>query len=191
MAFGTGTISSIGGAVQDLFAADAHRSKAAGLRIEAGNYDRSSDYAEQNAQFTETSTAIKLAQQDRETYKALGGIAADVAGAGFAASGSALDILRDSASQGALMKAVAGQQGLITEEGYKVQAKNYTAMGEAARMAADAEEDAADASTWSSVFKGANAVASIVAAPATGGLSLAGLGSAFMGGGSPSGYGSG
>jgi hypothetical protein len=38
-----------------------------------------------------------------------------------------------------------------------------------------------------SVFEGASAVASIFAAPATGGLSLAGLGSAFMGGGSPSG----
>jgi hypothetical protein len=161
MAFGTGTISSIGGAVQDLFAADAHKSKAQGLRIEAGNYDRSSAYSEQNAQFTETSTAIKQSQLDRDIFKTIGGQAADVAGAGFAASGSAIDIMRESASQGALMKAVGAAQGLITEEGYKVQAQNYTDMGKAALLAADAEDKAADASSWSSIFKGASAVASI------------------------------
>lgn len=161
MAFGIGTINSIGGAVQDLFGADAHRSKAAGLRIEAGNYDRSSEYAERNARFTELSTEIKSSQMDRDIYKTIGGQKADIAGAGFADSGTALDLLRDSASQGSLMKTVAEAQGLITEEGYQVQAKNYTAMGEAARMAADAEEDAADASTWSAGFKFASAAASI------------------------------
>jgi hypothetical protein len=161
MALGTGTINSIGGAVQDLFAADAHRSKAKGLRIEAENYDRSSAFAEQSARFTETSTEIKQAQLDRDIYKTLGGQAADVAGAGFAASGSALDILRDSAAQGALTKAVGSLQGLITEEGYEVQAKNYTAMSEAARLAADAEDNAAEGAVWSSAFKGASAITSI------------------------------
>jgi hypothetical protein len=52
--------------------------------------------------------------------------------------------MRDSASQGALVKAVGAEQGLITEEGYKVQAESYKNMGEAARIAADAEDDAAD-----------------------------------------------
>lgn len=161
MAFGTGTISSFGGAVQDLFSADAHRSKAKGLRIEADSYDRSSAFAMQSARFTETSTEIKQAQLDRDIYKTLGGQAADVAGAGFAASGTALDLLRDSASQGALTKAVGSLQGLITEEGYEVQAKNYTAMGAAARLAADAEDNAADGAMWSSAFKGAAAITSI------------------------------
>lgn len=161
MAFGTGTINSIGGAVQDLFAADAHRTKAKGLRIEAENYEEASGFAKQNAQFVETSTAIKQAQLDRENYKALGGIQADVAGAGFAASGSALDILRDSASQGALMKAVASTQGLIQEEGYNVQARSYQNMSKAAEFAAQAEDTAAEASQWSAGFKGLAAVASI------------------------------
>lgn len=161
MAFGTGTINSIGGAVQDIFSSFAHETKAKGLRIEAENYDLASGYAGKNAKFTETSTEIKQAQLDREIFRTLGGQAADFAGAGFAASGSALDVMRDSASQGALTKAVGGLQGLITEEGYKVQEKTYTNMGEAARMAADAEDDAANASLWSSAFKGASAVASI------------------------------
>lgn len=161
MAFGTGTINSIGGAVSDLFASDAHEAKAKGLRIEAQNYDLASKFATQNEQFTETSTAIKQAQLDREIFKTIGGQAADVAGAGFAASGSALDLMRESASQGALTKAVGAEQGLITEEGYKVQAQSYTNMGEASRMAADAEDEAATGAKWSAGFKAVSAVTSI------------------------------
>lgn len=161
MAFGAGTITSAGGAVSDLFAADAHRAKAAGLQIEAKDYDLASGYATKNEQFTETSTAIKQAQLDRDIYKTIGGQQADVAGAGFAASGSALDIMRDSAAQGALTKAVGEQQGLITEEGYKVQSETYTNMGDAARMAADAENHAATGSDIAAGFHAAAAVASV------------------------------
>jgi hypothetical protein len=53
MAFGTGTINSLGGAVSDLFGADAHKAKAQGLRIEAANYDLASELATQNEKFTE------------------------------------------------------------------------------------------------------------------------------------------
>lgn len=160
MAFGSGTFNSLGAAANDLFSADARRTKAAGLRIEAQNYDRSAGFADQSARFTEISTGIKEMQLDRDLYKSLGGITADVAGAGFAASGSALDILADSARQGALTRAVATEQGLITEEGYKVQAENYRAMGQAARMAAEAEEKAADRAPFTAAIHGAAAAAS-------------------------------
>lgn len=200
MAFGVGTVNSISGAVADLFNADAHKAnaqahryKAQGQRIEAGNYDRSSDFSEQNAMFTETSTAIKRAQTDRDLYKTLGGQQSDIAGAGFANTGTALDLMRDSAAQGALTKAVGAQQGLITEEGYQVQAKNYIAMGEAARLAASAEdaaaaaeEHAAKGSQISSIFKGVAAIASVFD---VGGITK-NVGNLFMGGGSPTGYGS-
>lgn len=211
MAFGASIISDIGGSVSDLFGglgAEAQGAlKAKGLRIkaqgdlaEASNYDLASTLAKQNEQFTETSTAIKQAQLERSTYQTIGGQQADVAGAGFAASGSALDLLRDSASQGALTKAVAGQQGLITEAGYEEQAQSYQTMSAAARATAAGEEDLAKeteaaAKTQatgdfiSSAIKGVAAVASIGLAPFTGGASLAGLGGLFMGGGSPSGYG--
>jgi hypothetical protein len=161
MAFGKGTIDSVGGAVNDLFAASAHRTKAEGLRIEAKNYDLSSAFSLQSEKFTEQSTAIKQAQTDRENFKMLGGIEADVAGAGFADSGSALDIMRDSASQGALTKAIGAEQGLITEEGYKVQAESYKNMSAAARMAADAEDNAAFGANISAGFKAASAVTSL------------------------------
>ena len=161
MAFGSGTISSIGGAVSDLFAADAHRSKAAGDRIEAQNYGLASTLATQNEKFAETSTAIKQAQLDRENAKMLGGQQADVAAAGFAASGSALDLMRDSAAQGALTKAVGAEQGLITEAGYTEQATSYDNMQRAALMAASAEDKAATGAEITAGIKGVAAVASL------------------------------
>lgn len=162
MPIGPGTFNSLGAAAQDLFSIDTHRTRASGLRIEAGNYDRAAGFSDANARFTEISTGIKNMQQDREAYKALGGIQADVAGAGFAASGSALDILRDSASQGALMRAVTSEQGLITEQGYQVEGENYRQMGEAARMAAQAEDTAADRAPFLAALHAAGAVASLL-----------------------------
>lgn len=161
MAFGSGTINSVGGAVSDLFAASAHEAKAKGLRIEAQNYDLSSEFSLKSEKFTEVSTAVKQAQLDRENFQMIGGQQADVAGAGFAASGSALDLMRDSAQQGALTKAIGSEQGLITEEGYKVQAQSYKNMSDAARMAADAEDTAAFGANISAGFKAVSAITSI------------------------------
>jgi hypothetical protein len=186
MAFGAGTITSAAGAVSDLFAAEGHRAKAKGDLFEAENYDRASELATQNEKFTEMSTAIKQSQLDRANYKVLGGQAADVAGAGFAASGSALDLMSESAQQGALQKAVGAEQGLITEAGYKEQADSYTTMSKAAHMAADAENNAAFGADITGALKGVASVATMF----TGGFDLSKIGNLFMGGGSPSGYGS-
>jgi len=177
MAFGASTINSFAGAASDLFAASGHKAKAQGDLIEAQNYDLAAGLATQNEKFEETSTAIKEAQIARENSKMLGGQQADVASAGFAASGSALDLMRDSAAQGALHTAVAGEQGLITEAGYTEQAQSYQNMSVAAHMAADAENQAATGSTITGILKGVAAVASIGLAPFTGGASLA-IGSA-------------
>lgn len=161
--FGNTAFSDASGAVSDLFAAEGHQSKAEGDRLEAQNYDLASGLAIQNEKFTETSTAIKQSQLDRENYRTMGGQQADIAGAGFAASGSALDLMRDSASQGALTKAVAGEQGLITEASYQEQAQSYTNMASAARLAANAEDEAAKGSEITGAIKGVAAAANIAA----------------------------
>lgn len=162
MGLSSKTFSDLGGAVNDIFfAPDAYHAKAQGDRLEAENYDRAAVLARQNEQFTRTSTEIKQAQMDRELYQSIGGTRADVAGAGFAESGSALDILRSSASQGALTRAVAGQQGLITEAGYEEQAKSYETMAQSARLAANAADEAADNSVFSGIIKGGAAIASL------------------------------
>lgn len=169
MAFGASTVSGIGGAVSDLFAASADKSKAQGDFIEAQDYGLASTLAQQNEQFTATSTAIKEAQQQRQVTQTLGSTSADVAGAGFAASGSALDLMRDSAAQGALTHAVLGQQGLITEAGYQEQAQSYTNMQQAATIAGNAENTAATGADIGAAIQGVSAVASLF----TGGASTA------------------
>jgi hypothetical protein len=73
-------------------------------------------------------------------------------------SGSSLDLMRDSASQGALTHAVLGQQGLITEAGYAEQATSYEMMSQAAQQAGFAE---GNASTFADVMGSINAVASV------------------------------
>lgn len=154
------TFSAAGGAVQDIYAGKAAATTAAGQRLEAERYDAAAKFARQNKVFTEVATGIKEYQQDRTLTKVLGGQATDVAGAGFEASGSALDILRDSASQGALARGVLSMQGAIEEIGYEEQAKNYDMMAQASRMSADASDKAAEGAVWGATLKGAAAGAS-------------------------------
>lgn len=202
--------------------AEGLRTKAQGDLAEAGNYDLAAALARDNEAYTEQSTRVQQAQLDRQVTQAIGGQQAGVAGAGFAASGSALDLLRDSASQGALARGVLGQQGAITEAGFEEQAKSFDTMSATGRATAASEFDiagktdaiagqqdqiaagqdqlaidtqkAADQQAKgdfiTSAIKGVAAVASLALAPATGGASLA-IGGMFMGGGSPTGYGSG
>lgn len=131
------------GAESTRLTAEGLRQKAHGDIAEAESYDLAAGLARQNEQFTRTSTEIKQTQLDRDLFKATGQTQADVAGAGFANKGSALDILRESASQGALQRAVLGQQGLITEAGYEEQAKSYETMAKAGRWAAGKETEIA------------------------------------------------
>jgi hypothetical protein len=166
MAIGAGTFADLGGGISDLFAASADRSKAQGDRIEAANYDLASKYALQEAEFTKESTAIQGMQAERQMYSSMSQTRADVAGGGFAASGSGLDILAQSASQGALQQAVIQRQGLITEAGFQEQAQSYQNMEAAANLAAGAEDKAAVGAEWGAGFKFAGAVASLF----TGGL---------------------
>lgn len=211
MALGMGTFQAVGGAVSDLFAADAAKTNARlkgegmklsaqstrigaqGLRIkaqgnlaEAENYDLARDLALKNKTFTEESTAIQQMQLDRSIAKTIGGQQSDVAGAGLKQSGTALDLLSESAAQGSLAKSMLAKQGEITEAGYEEQAKSFTTMSAAARMAysgqmsiadqtdvlaaredilanetVQAGEDAAEGLQISAAIKGASAVGSL------------------------------
>ena len=159
---GTDSINLAGGAVNDLFAAKAYRSKAEGNRQEALHYRHAGDLADQNARFTSESTAIQAFQTERQLYQGLGGIEAAVGGSGLADSGSALDLLRSSAQQGALQEAVLKRQGLITEQGYKEQAKSYRDMAGSADRAARDAEDAAKNSEFTGILKGVGAIAGLL-----------------------------
>ena len=169
MAFGNPTFTDVGGAVSDLLQGQSTsrglRLKATGDLTEAGNYDLAATLAQQNAKFTEVSTGIKVAQQQRQNYLGVGATESDVSGFGFNMSGTGLDLLRESASQGALTKAVIQEQGQITEAGYEEQAKAYSNLAGYASYAAGEENKMADEATRNSYItagiKGAAAIATL------------------------------
>src|SRR5204863_5839533 len=91
--------SAAGGAVNDIFGGVGLLYKAKGSKLEAQAYDKAAALARLNKQVEISSTEIKESQAQRDIFKQVGGQQADIASAGFEASGSALDILRESASQ--------------------------------------------------------------------------------------------
>jgi len=123
--------------------AEGLRTKAQGDLAEAENYDLAAGLAQANEAYTAQSTRIQQSQLDRQITQSIGGARAGAAAAGFASGGSAGDILRDSASQGALAKGVLAQQGVITEAGFEEQAKSYQTMSAAGRATAASEMDIA------------------------------------------------
>lgn len=100
----------------------------------ASGYEDAAKFAGKSADLTATSTRIQVAQKQREVYGVLGGQRADIAASGGFASGSALDIIRDSAQQASLSKSLITHQGLITELGFKAQESAYESQASAARM---------------------------------------------------------
>ena len=90
---------------------------------------------------------------------AMGKTASEVAGAGFAASGSALDIMRSNAQQGALATAVASENGQIQTQGFQEQQQSYETM---ATIAGNAAKQANLASIGSFAAAGLNFAAAAV-----------------------------
>lgn len=119
----------LGGAVDSLFTG-------IGASEAAGSYKKSAKALRVNAKLEEESFNIKRAMLGRQIYGTLGGQKADVAAAGFKASGSGLDLLRDSAAQGALAKAALGLQKDIA-------VKNWNDQADASEASAAAEQTAA------------------------------------------------
>lgn len=158
------TFSNAGGAVSDLFGGFADFAKSAGAAAEAKQYGVAEKLAKQNAEYEQESTAVRDMQQQRTTYQMVGGAQADVAAAGFSNSGSALDILRSNASQGALASAVLEKQGAITTAGYQEQAKSYDIMQKAAKAQQGSDMLGGIGSFISGALKGAAAVAPFVLA---------------------------
>ena len=82
----------LGGAVGDIFAAN-------GEAMSASGYKKAAAQAGTDATIAGYSGAAKEALIQRQAYGIIGGQQADVAGAGFAAGGSAGDLERDSFMQ--------------------------------------------------------------------------------------------
>lgn len=171
MAFGNATFQDFGGAVNDLYSGNAAQQrgyiKAEGDFVEAANYKDASALATQNAQFTEASTNIKDVMAERNIYRTISSQQAGFALSGVLESGSALDIMRSSAAEGALTRSLVQAQGQITEAGYKEQATSYDRMAQYATWAGNQEHELGDEAKSNSYvtagIKGAAGVATLFA----------------------------
>lgn len=119
----------LGGGISSLFGA-------AGDISEAKAYTQAATYAKQNEAITAASTRLQEAQASRKIFQTLGAQSAQVASAGFAASGSSLDLARSSIQQGSVQKQLIADQGLINENGFAEEASHYEGMASAAKKAA-------------------------------------------------------
>lgn len=157
-------LSDIGGAVSDLFGSS-------GDTASAASYTDAATIAGQNAAIAKSSAALTQTQLSRQIYQTIGTQVAQVGGAGFKESGSALSLLASSASQGAISKSVAEDQGLITENSYAEQQGIFTGMANAAKSAGTASSIGGDIEAVGAAGNLINA-----AAPGAVGDAVSGLG---------------
>lgn len=93
----------------------------------ASGYKTAASIAQSNARLTAASTGLQVLQQQRQAYQVLGGQKRDVAAAGLANSGSALDVMRSSARDAAINEAVTNEQGQINVNDYLAKSSEYSA----------------------------------------------------------------
>jgi hypothetical protein len=113
--------------------------EAAGATAEAGQYGIAGDISAQNAQLAQVSGQLQEYQNTRNLMKTLGAQSAGISAAGFANSGSAVDLARSSLQQGLLQGQVIGTNASIEAGGYFQQAAASAAEATAAKSAAATE----------------------------------------------------
>lgn len=129
----------VGSAIGSFGAASGDLITQQGYYRAAKGYTDAGNIAFESGKIAQTSGAIQQSQEKRELYKSLAGTEAAAGHAGFSLDGSMQDVLRSSASQGALQQALTGAQTQINFNNYNQQAKAYysesdqaTAQGNAA-----------------------------------------------------------
>jgi len=125
--------------------AEGYRKEAQGFRDAANLEGFNIAYAGASGQLQDFAAA-------RQIYKSESGTRADVAGAGFSGQGSAGDILRESAQQGAMQRSIIGTQTAINENTYKIQQTAYNAEADQADAAASAAEAQASAASTGGIM---------------------------------------
>lgn len=130
MGSATGSLfSDIGGAIQAFGAAQ-------GAKSAAGLYDYAGDRAKEEAQATLYAGQIKDTLAERQAAGVIGAQQAAVAGSGFAESGSALDLLRESRINAAIQQGAINWQTNQQYNGFIAQESMDRMQASAARTAA-------------------------------------------------------
>ena len=147
------------GAVESFFGAKASGLNAKGLRLQAKAYNEAAEFSFRNVDYTRASTEVQAYQLQRNLFKSFGQTEADIASAGFSDSGSAGDLMRMGAEEGALQTAILNYQGKVSEEGFRVQGESYKVQAQAALFAAKAADAAAKGGFISGLIKAGGGVA--------------------------------
>lgn len=103
-----------------------------GSNAAAAGSKQAANYYFKAADLTKLETGLKETAVNRQLYQTMGGARADVAANGLMQTGSAEDVMRSSAQQGALSKALVQLQGDIS-------AQSYTAQGQQALATAKSQ----------------------------------------------------
>ena len=126
-------IGDIGGAVGDLFSA-------VGDQAEANSYGEAATYAAQYAKIAASTGQIQQAQTRRQVYSSESATQAVSAGNGLRMSGSAANVLRSSAQQGALQVGLVGEQTQVNVNADLQQENAYAGEQQAAENAKSGAE---------------------------------------------------
>lgn len=119
----------LGGAVSDL-------TGAAGGLSEASAYSKAAQIATTNEALATESANLQEYALNRQAYQTISAQKSQIAGAGFAQGGSALDLARSSQQQANLAQGVTKIQGEITAGGFAQQAAAYEGQAAAAKAQA-------------------------------------------------------
>lgn len=158
--FNTG-VGDIGGAVSSIFSGIGSGMAADNSRRSADEYRNASTAIENDKRLVDMGNRVKEFQANRTLENAVGSTQASIAGNGFAASGSGLDLLRESATQGAINVSTTGVQDQMQLNDMEQKAQAYNTEAANADETAKAQDLAAEGSFIGSAFKAVGAVANL------------------------------
>ncbi len=131
--------------------------QSAGYQQEVNAYNIVGGIGEENAKVAGIAGDIKALQENRQLRQTIGAQRADIASAGFANSGSSLDLMRSSVQQGALARQLIRIQTAQTQGGYLEEAAASQAEAAGATMASTAAQALATQQRASGQLATANA----------------------------------
>jgi hypothetical protein len=150
-------LSDTGTAISDLYAAS-------GASDAATSYAEAARIARENAAISRAATATRNMQIERGNIRILGEQAADIGGAGFAASGTALDLMRASHQEGEITRVVNEEQGAIQANAYEEQALQFASMEASANASAKGLRIAGMISAGGAIYGAASLIGGLAGA---------------------------
>lgn len=126
----------LGGAVDTIFGGLGAFDTAKGYKSQAKGYERAAEISRINRGISQQASDIEMVQAERDIYRTTGAQTAAIGANNLSATGSALDILKDSAQQGSMTRQLLGRQSAIQDLAYEQEELSFLGQAEAAKAAA-------------------------------------------------------